>query len=69
MAHSGRVDPAGIPRGRENVPCTSVQVQRGKGGRHGHVTRYERPYGRGVPHYGKTRQTRAGTRRAARRRA
>jgi hypothetical protein len=66
---SGRVDPAGVSRGSENRPCSTVQVSRGKGGRHGHTTMYERPERRGVNFHGKTRQTRAPRRMARRSRA
>jgi hypothetical protein len=66
---SGRVDPAGVARGRENRPCSTVQVSRGHGGRHGSVTMYERPERRGVHFSGKSRQTRAPKRMARRSRS
>ena len=66
---SGRVDPAGIPRGRENRPCSTVQVARGTGGRHGGTTMYERPERRGTNFSGKTKQTRAPRRIAKRSRS
>ena len=47
---SGRVDPSGVPRGRENRPVSGVQVARGRGGRHGSIAIHERPKARGLRH-------------------
>ena len=47
---TGRVDPAGIGRGRENRPASGVQVAHGRGGRHGSTAIHERPKARGLGH-------------------